>query len=142
MSYPVWPAALPRPTRAGYGAQPADVRIPRRNDAGVPDWEPRYSRASRGVEFQLKLTRNQKAILDRFYAEDLGLGIYSFRMPDPIYHGWPLASSDGRLLRDDTGRQILISDSSVWRWGDEPPAEGPIQGVTFTMSFSLWKMPR
>lgn len=69
MTYAVWPTSLPRPERNSWQRQPQDSRLKRQTDAGPPGWRRRFSSAAQMVSLSVMLTRNQKAIFDRFFGD-------------------------------------------------------------------------
>lgn len=140
MSYPNWPEVLPRPERNSWQTSPQDARQKRRSDAGPVSYRRRFSSASRSVSLSVILDRDQKAVFDNFYVEDIALGARLFWMPDPTTDGWPLLTDDGSALLTDEGTPILLGETWLVTMGDNLPTETVI-GVEFRISFSVEVMP-
>lgn len=139
MSYPVWPTILPRPERNSWQSQSQDARQQRQNDAGPPGYRRKFSSAATLVSLSVILTRNQRAVFDRFHADDCKRGAQLFWMPDPTTDGWPLLAADGRPLLIG-GVPLLIAARWLCQFGDQMPVE-TIQGIEFRKSFSVVVMP-
>lgn len=140
MTYPVWPETLPRPERSSWQASRQDARLKRRSDAGPSSYRRRFSSASRPVSLSVILDRDQKAIFDNFYVEEIAEGAGLFWMPDPTTDGWPLLTDEGSALLTDDGVPILLGETWLVTMGDNLPAETVI-GIEFRISFSVEVMP-
>lgn len=140
MSVLTWPSSLPRPLRSGYQAQNADPRLRKQADAGPPGFRRRYSSVARGLSLSVVLSRSEKAQFDRFYEQDTRHGSLPFWMPDPVTDGWPMLTESGAYVLTESGQPILLSKQLLCLFGDEPPVE-TIQGMSFTIGFSVWVMP-
>lgn len=140
MSVPTWPAALPRPRRSGWQAQFADPRLKRQADTGMPGARRRWSKAARQVSLTLTVTRDERAVFDRFFEHELKHGSKPFRMPDPTTDGWAMLAGDGTPLLTPHGQPLLLSGSWLCVFGEEMPSE-TIEGVRFTLSLNIWVMP-
>ncbi|SDY55542.1 hypothetical protein [Citreimonas salinaria] len=136
-----WPTELPRPLRRNYGAQTQDGRRRRATEAGPPRFARRYSSVARRLDLAVVLDRERWGILNHFFTETLAGGSLPFWMPDPWLDGTPLLDESGAPLLDDAGTPLLIAAQLLCLWGDEPPLEGPVQGVSITVAFSVWDMP-
>lgn len=137
----VWPSDLPRPRRDGHRSQPMDPRLRKSPETGPPGWRRRYSSVARSVALVLDLSRAQKAVFDNFHAEATAYGTLPFTMPDPTTDGWPMLTGDGAPLLTQTGAPILLAATWLCLFGDQPPAESMVGGVTFRISFSVLVMP-
>lgn len=141
MSNPVWPTAdLPLPDREGFQIRPQDPRRKRQSDAGPPGYRRRFSARAKFVQMKMLLTRNQRAIFDRFYDDDCEMGTRAFWMPDPTTERWPLASTSGQLLLASPGTLLVMSGRWLCHWGDEVPAE-TVVGTRFQKAFDLAVLP-
>lgn len=139
MTYAVWPTSLPRPERNTWQSQPQDARLKRQSDAGPPGFRRRFSQAAKTVTLSVLLSRNQKAVFDRFFEADTRGGSLLFWMPDPTTDGWPMLTADGVPVLNGAGQPVLLSA----RWlclFDAMPAEA-IVGIEFRKSFSVVVMP-
>lgn len=136
----IWPAELPRPERESWKLQPQEARRKRQLGAGPPGYRRRFSSVARSVNLSLLLTRDQKAVFDRFYHEDCAEGSGFFWMPDPTTDGWSLLTDDGVPLLVEPGVPLLLAERWLCGWGDELPSE-TVKGVEFRKSFSIWVMP-
>lgn len=84
MANPLWPITLPQsPLIASLSMQDQDSRLIFKPDVGPPLRRARYSATSRVFGFQMVLTQQQLAILDRFYNTTLGMGVLDFDWIDP-----------------------------------------------------------
>lgn len=135
-----WPSELPRPERSTWQLTPQDARRKRQSDAGPPGYRRRFSSAAKMVSLSVLLSRNERAIFDRFFHEDCGEGAALFYMPDPTTEGWPLLASDGSPILTDDGAPILMGGRWLCSWGDEMPTE-TIVSVEFRKTFSVVVMP-
>lgn len=140
MSYPVWPDDLRRFEREGWQVQPQNARQRRQSDAGPPGWRRRFSAVARTVSLSLILTRNEKAVFDRFYSEDCAEGARLFWMPDMSTDGWPLLDSTGEPLMS-AGVPLLLSARWLCSFGEEPPVETIVEQVKFRKIFTVVVMP-
>lgn len=141
MSYPSWPAGLRRFEREGWQTQMQEARQRRQSDAGPPGWRRRFSSAARLVSLSLVLSRNEKAIFDRFHEETCLMGTQLFWMPDPTTDGWPLLTSAGVPILTGGGEPILLSSRLLCAWGDQPPVETMVGQIEFRKAFSVAVMP-
>ncbi|HBU15721.1 MAG: hypothetical protein A2092_13465 [Rhodobacteraceae bacterium GWE1_64_9] len=139
MTYAVWPTSLPRPERNSWQRQPQDSRLKRQTDAGPPGWRRRFSSAAQMVSLSVMLTRNQKAIFDRFFGDITRGGSLLFWMPDPTTDGWPMLDNAGNPLLSG-GVPLLLSARWLVSFGDQLPQES-IQGTEFRKAFSVVVMP-
>lgn len=140
MSYPVWPAELTKFDRSGWQAQPQEARQRRQSDAGPPAYRRRFSAVARLVALSIVVTRNERAIFDRFHADTCAHGAHLFWMPDPTTDGWPLLHSDGRPLQS-AGTPLLLSARWLCSFGDQVPAAVIVEQVKFRISFNVVVMP-
>lgn len=140
MTYPIWPETLPRPERASWQATRQDGRLKRRADTGPTTYRRRFSSASRSVSLSVMLDRDQKAIFENFYIEEIAEGATLFWMPDPTTDGWPLLTDEGLPMLTDAGVPILLGETWLVTMGDNLPAETVI-GIEFRISFSVEVMP-
>lgn len=139
MSYAVWPTSLPRPERNSWQRQRQEGRLKRQTDAGPPGWRRRFSSTALMVSLSVVLTRNQKAIFDRFFEEDTRGGSLLFWMPDPTTDGWAMLDDAGNpLLSGDV--PLLLAARWLVSFGDQLPQES-IQGTEFRIAFSVVVMP-
>ncbi len=136
----IWPADLPRPERPTWQLTPQDARRKTQSEAGPPRYRRRFSSAAKMVTLSVILSRNGKAIFDRFFHEDCSEGARLFYMPDPTTEGWPLLAADGTPLLTSGGAPILMGGRWLCAWGDQMPAE-TVQGVEFKKTFSIVVMP-
>lgn len=135
-----WPAELPRPERDTWQLQAQDARRKTQSDAGPSRYRRRFSSVARNVSLSLVLSRNGKAIFDRFFHDDCREGAALFYMPDPTTDGWPLLTSSGVPLLTADGTPILMSARWLCTWGSETPVE-TLQGVEFRKTFSVMVLP-
>lgn len=137
-----WPSTLPRPERGSWQLQPQEARRKRQSDAGPPGYRRRFSSVAKSVSMSLILTRNEKAIFDRFFHETCAEGSVNFWMPDPSTEGWPLTTNLGVDLFVDENRTnpLLLSERWLCAWGDQLPTE-TVLGIEFRKSFSIWVLP-
>lgn len=140
MTYPVWPESLPRPERSSWQANRQDGRLKRRSDAGPTSYRRRFSSTARPVSLSVLLSRDQKAIFENFYVEEIAEGAGLFWMPDPTTDAWPLLTDEGPSLLTDDGTPILLGEQWLVTMGDTLPSEAVI-GVEFRISFSVEVMP-
>lgn len=140
MSYPSWPAQLPRPERDTWRAQPQDARLKRQSDAGPPAWRRRFSSASTTVAMSVLIKRWQRSIFDDFFTLTTKRGSLLFRMPDPTTDGWRLLDGNGVPLLDGSGTPLLMSGTWLCSFGGEPPVE-TVVGIEFRKSFTVEVMP-
>lgn len=144
MTVPVWPTDLPRPERDTWGAEQQDARQRRQNDAGPPGFRRRFSKAAKKVSLSVQLSRDLKAVFDRFFDEDTKGGSLPFWMPDPTTDGWYLLTSSGeRLLISggvNDGKPLLIAALWLCSFGEQMPRE-TVVGREFRISFSLVVYP-
>lgn len=138
---PVWPVDLNKFERDGWQVQLQESRRKRSPDAGPPGYRRRFSSVARLVGFSIVLSRNEKAIFDRFYEEDCNWGTNLFRMPDPTTDGWPALTSSGAPIILPDGRRMLLAKSWVCHWGDQPPLESVHGQTQFRKSFNVVVMP-
>lgn len=141
MAHPEWPAELPRPERDSWQNQLQDSRQKRVSEAGPPGWARRFSSAARLVTLSLILSRNQKAIFDRFYEQDCAGGVRLFWMPDPTTDGWEMLSATGETLLDGAGNRLLLSARWLCRFGDQVPVESIAGQVEFRKRFNVVVLP-
>lgn len=135
-----WPTVLPRPERTTWQLTPQDARRKTQSEAGPVRYRRRFSSVSRLVTLSLILSRDQKAVFDRFFHEDCAEGARLFYMPDPTTDGWPLLMADGTPLLASNDQPILLGARWLCSWGDQLPTE-TIQGLEFKMSFSIVVLP-
>ncbi|NEX47597.1 hypothetical protein [Pseudotabrizicola algicola] len=136
-----WPADLPRPERPSWQLTSQDARRKTQSDAGPARYRRRFSSAAKLVTLSVILTRDQKAIFDRFFHEDCAEGARLFYMPDPTTDGWALLTSDGTPLLTGGGVPILMAARWLCSWGDQVPVETIHGQVEFKKSFNLQVMP-
>jgi len=135
-----WPSDLPRPERSTWQLTPQDARRKTQSEAGPPRYRRRFSSAAKMVTLSVILSRNGKAIFDRFFHEDCAEGAHLFYMPDPTTEGWPLLAANGSPLLTSGGAPILLGGRWLCAWGDQLPAE-TVQGAEFKKTFSVVVMP-
>lgn len=135
-----WPTELPRPERSSWQLTPQDARRKRQADAGPPGYRRRFSSVAKLVSLSVLVSRNDRAIFDRFYHQDCREGTELFWMPDPTTEGWPMLSADGQPMLTADGQPMLLSAQWLCAWGDTLPEES-IVGVEFRKSFSVVVMP-
>lgn len=135
-----WPQMLPRPERATWQLSPQDGRRKTQSETGPVRYRRRFSSVTRQVSLSVTLTRDQKAVFDRFFHVDCAEGAQLFYMPDPTTDGWPLLTNDGTPLLTSSGQPILLGGRWLCSWGDQLPAE-TIQGQEFKKTFSILVMP-
>jgi len=140
MSVPQFPPELDRPLRDGFSLDDGETRRLFQPDAAPLVPRARYSSAARPVAMTLILDRNQLAIFDRFYNDELGRGARVFIMPDPTTEGWPLLAADGAPLLTADGRPILLAGTWLCLFGKSLPSRRPV-GVSFSVSFTLGVLP-
>ena len=141
MTTPVWPQTLDRFERPGWQVQPQDSRQRRSNEAGPPGYRRRFSAVAKQVSLSIILTRDEKAVFDRFHEEDCAHGSRVFWMPDPSTHGWPLLAGSGQQLLTATGAPLQLGARWLCAWGDPPPTEAIVGQVQFRKTFSVWVLP-
>ena len=135
-----WPSDIPRPERSTWQLTPQDARRKTQSEAGPPRYRRRFSSAAKMVTLSVILSRNGKAIFDRFFHDDCAEGAHLFYMPDPTTEGWPLLAANGSPLLTSGGAPILLGGRWLCGWGDQLPAE-TVQGVEFKKTFSVVVMP-
>lgn len=140
MSYPEWPADLPKPERDSYQLQPQDARRKRGFENGPPGYRRRFSAVARMVSLSCILSDHQRTLFDDFYHDDCVEGSTLFWMPDPTRDGWPLLDASGVQLTDELGTPLLIAARWLCSWGDQTPIE-TIQGIEFRKQFQVVVMP-
>lgn len=141
MSYPVWPASLIRFERPGWSVQSQDARRRRGSDAGPPEFRRRFSSTAKQVRLTVVLSRDEKAVFERFYDDDCARGSGLFWMPDPSTDGWRLLGHTGTRLTTPAGAPLLLAARWLCAWGDEPPVESIAGQIEFRLAFSVWVMP-
>lgn len=135
-----WPEVLPRPERGTWQVSPQDGRRKTQSDTGPARYRRRFSSVARLVTLSLILSRDQKAVFDRFFRDDCAEGVRLFYMPDPTTDGWPLLTAAGSPLLTPTGQPLLLGARWLCSWGDQLPAE-TIQGVEFKKTFGIVVLP-
>lgn len=141
MSHPVWPEALDRFERDAWQVQLQDARQRRMGDAGPPGWRRRFSNAARLVNLSIVLTRNEKAVFDRFYVDTCRQGSLLFWMPDPVTERRPLLSSGMQQLLTSGGVPILLGARWLCSFGDQTPVESIVEQIKFRKAFNVVVMP-
>lgn len=136
-----WPSDLPPPQRDSWQLTPQDARSKRQSEAGPPGYRRRFSSVARNVAVSLILTRDQRAIFDRFFHDDCAEGSALFHMPDPATDGWRMQTAAGLPLLTGTGQPLLLGAHWLCAWGDDLPAETIVQQVKFQKSFSVVVIP-
>ncbi len=144
MSVPTWPSDLPRPERNSWGAQLQDPRKQRRSEAGPTTWQRRFSSAAKLVSLSVLLTRDEKALFERFHEDDTKFGSIPFWMPDPTTDGWGLLIHTGApaLISGGPhdGEPLLLAGRWLCSFGSQIPRE-TIVGVEFRKTFDLVVYP-
>jgi hypothetical protein len=135
-----WPAELPRPERQTWALTPQEARRKRQPDAGPPGYRRRFTSVARLVTMSVLLTRNGRAIFDRFFHEDCAEGSLNFWMPDPTTDGWPMLTSAGVPVLNGAGLPVLLSARWLCAWGDQMPGEA-VQGTEFRKTFGIVVLP-
>lgn len=138
-----WPSTLPPPQRDSWQLQPQDARRKRQSDAGPPGYRRRFSAAARMVSLSVILTRDQRAVFDRFYHETCREGVVNFWIPDPTTDGWNITTHLGvPLLVDDVpGNNLVAAATWLCAWGDQTPVETIVQQVKFQKAFEIVVLP-
>lgn len=136
-----WPAELPRPERPSWQLTSQDARRKTQSDAGPARYRRRFSAAAKLVTLSVILTRDQRAVFDRFFHDDCAQGARLFYMPDPTTEGWALLSSDGTPLLSGSGAPLLLAGRWLCAWGDQIPVETLHGQVEFKKTFSLMVLP-
>lgn len=136
----IWPVDLPRPERATWQLTSQDARRKTQSESGPARYRRRFSSAAKMITLSVILSRNEKAIFDRFFHGDCAEGARLFYMPDPTTEGWRLLASDGSPLVMSDGTPILMGSRWLCAWGDQLPAE-TLQGIEFKKTFSVVVMP-
>lgn len=136
-----WPSELPRPERESWQLVPQEARRKRQADAGPPAYRRRFSSVPKLVTMSVILTRNQKAVFDRFFHDDCAEGAELFYIPDPTTDGWALLASNGLPLLTGAGQPLLLAKRWLVAWGDQLPTETVVRQVQFQKTFSLVVMP-
>lgn len=137
---PNWPTDLPRPMRQGYQSSPMEARLKRRAEAGFPGYRRRFSSVAEIVMLTLDVSRNERAIFDKFHRETSKFGSKTFYMPDPTTDGWALLTSEGGQLLASNGAPLLLSARWLCMFGDTQPAT-TVVGVRFRIAFDVAVMP-
>ncbi|MEB3417548.1 hypothetical protein ACFSDD_21035 [Salipiger marinus] len=140
MTYPVWPAELPRPERNTWSRTWADPRLKRRGETGPPRWRRRFSAVPQTVSLSILLSRWQVAVFEQFWENQTRFGSTLFRMPDPTTDGWALLTPTGGPLLTPEGQPLLLSKLWTVSFGDEAPVQSVV-GIEFRFSFSIVVMP-
>jgi len=140
MSYPTWPATLPRPERSSYQLQPQDGRRKRGFEAGPPGYRRRFSSVAQMVTMSVILSAYQRTVFDEFYSVTCAEGSSLFWLPDPTRDGWPLLEANGTPILGAGGVPLLTSASWLCAWGDQPPIE-TLQGIEFRKQIQIVVMP-
>ncbi|RUS64867.1 hypothetical protein EGN72_02430 [Pseudorhodobacter sp. E13] len=135
-----WPSSLPRPERQTWQRSLQDGRRKTQGDAGPARYGRKLSRVAQTVTMSMLLTRDLRAVFDRFYEVDCAGGTRLFNMPDPTTDGWPLLGSDGLPLLAADGQPLLLSKLWLCSWGDTPPSE-TLVGIECRKTFSLQVLP-
>lgn len=141
MSWPVWPEGLNKFDRPGWQVQVQEARQRRQSEFGPPGWKRRFSSVARYVSLSLTLSRDERAVFDRFYEEDCAQGSLPFYMPDPATHGWQLLATGGQQLLDGSGAPLLLAETWLCSWGEVPPAETITGQVDFLKTFQVVVLP-
>jgi len=140
MSYPTWPATLPRPERSSYQLQPQDGRRKRGFEAGPPGYRRRFSSVAQMVTLAIVCDSYQRQTFWTFYETGCAGGASLFWMPDPTRDGWPVLTSAGVPLLDAAGDPVIASAIWLCTWGDAPPIE-MVDGLEFQLQFAVVVMP-
>jgi len=141
MSYPTWPATLPRLHRGGYGEVRMDTRLRRATDLGPPLYERRQTLVPRIIDVRLILTRGEAGVLEAFWRDALSEGVGYFWFPDPMTDGWQILDEDFAPLLDENDVPLLYSALQLTAWGDTPPRLVQLRGQTLTAEFQLVILP-
>ena len=141
MSIPVWPSDLPRPLRSSWQRQMSDPRRKRVAENGPVRLARRYSAVATTLALSCRMSRVQRDIFWQFIEQTLAHGSRAFWMPDPATDGWPLITPSGEALQTPLGVRLVAARLWLCQIGDEMPVEGPIEGVHFTLSFTLQVLP-
>ncbi len=141
MTVAVWPSDLPRPLRSGWQRQAVDPRRPRVNETGPVSLGRRFTSVPQTVVLTMRVDRIQRDIFDRFVELTLAHGSLPFWMPDPSTDGWPLLTPDGVPLLTPEGVPLLTTRQWLCQMGSEMPVEGPVQGITFQLTFTVLVLP-
>lgn len=140
MTIPTWPVDLPRPERDTWQKSPQESRVKKNTEVGTPGYRSRYSSVPDQANLSILISRDGKAIFDKFYQIDTARGSQPFYMPDPTTDGWLLLGADGEALLTETGAPILLAGIWLCMFGDNRPTEAVV-GLEFRISFSVWVMP-
>ncbi|MCW5711261.1 hypothetical protein [Shinella sp.] len=140
MTILTWPSQLPRPERDTWNLTRQDARRKLRSDTGPPRYRRRMSAVAKLVSLSMMVSRDGKAIFDRFYDHETENGTLLFRMPDPTTDGWALLTENDVPILANDNQYLLLSETWLCAWGDQPPSE-TVVGVEFRISFSVVVMP-
>lgn len=140
MTILTWPSQLPRPERDTWNLTRQDARRKLRSDAGPPRYRRRMSAVAKLVSLSILVSRDGKAVFDRFYDDETEHGSLLFWMPDPTTAGWALLGDNGVPILANKDQFLLLSGRWLCAWGDQPPSE-TVVGVEFRISFSVVVMP-
>lgn len=135
-----WPETLPPPERDTWQGQSQDARRKRQSETGPPAYRRRFSSVARMVSLSVVLTRDEKAVFERFFHVDCAEGTRLFRMPDPTTDGWAMLGSDGSELLTGAGEPLELGAMWLCAWGDTVPTE-TLVGLEFRQSFSVVVLP-
>lgn len=136
-----WPSELPRPERNSWQSAPQEARRKTQSDVGPVRWRRRFSSVARSISLSVILTRDLRAVFDRFYDDDCAHGSRLFWMPDPTTDGWPMLTGDGDELLLPDGSPVLLSARWLCSWGDQLPTETIHGQVEFKKSFNITVLP-
>lgn len=140
MAIATWPAALPPPERDTWNFTRQDGRLRSQRDAGPPRYRRRFSATGRLVSLSMVVSRDGKAIFDRFYDVITAGGSTLFWMPDPTTDGWGLLTETPEFILTGDGLPILLGERWLCSFGDQVPSD-TVLGIDFRISFSLVVMP-
>lgn len=140
MSYPRWPAALPKPLREGLSDTAGDGRKMTQPDAGTPRVRRGFSRAAKPVSMTLIVTRSERAVLETFCEETLKNYALAFVMADPQTDGWGICDEAGNPLTDEAGNPLTMVADWLCLFGNPLPTFTPA-GVDFRVSFQIMVLP-
>ncbi|MEE3070353.1 MAG: hypothetical protein VX378_04580 [Pseudomonadota bacterium] len=141
MTIAAWPASLPKPVRSTYGSSWSDPRQNTSVGYGAPSTRLRSSAVPQSVALSVKLARDEKAVFERFWQDDLRWGSLPFTMPDPTTDGWALLAADGSPVLDNLGEPILLSHTWTCLFAQDSLPQESMQGLTFNISFNVVVMP-
>ncbi|CCJ07107.1 hypothetical protein [Methylocystis sp. SC2] len=137
MAIPDWPSDLPqRVLRDPFRDQGPQNRIFNRMDNGGERVRLGLKRAIRNVNCVFLMREDQVFRFERFYKEEIGEGVRQFSIPDQRRDGRQILLSDGTVWTDDDGVPITVVANWRARISEEGYEIVPF-GLDFTVNFTL-----